>query len=137
MIAASKNPRSLVCGVMVVLLVTSLGLSLTLRGWRSRIPEFDLLPYIDSAHQFLANGKFPDKGTLTSFGSYAPPGTTWLMLPGVVFFSDPRLYEYVGAAIFYSLTLLGIFLLARRFFGTPCGILSLVLYGLSGIGIFY
>jgi hypothetical protein len=137
MIAASKNPRSLVCGVMVVLLVTALGLSLTLRGWKSRIPEFDVLLYIDNAHQFLANGKFPDKGTLTSFGSYAPPGITWLMLPGVFFFPDPRLYEYVGTAIFYSLTLLGIFLLARRFFGTACGILSLVLYGFSGIGIFF
>ncbi len=116
-------------------MVTALGLSLALQGWRSRIPEFDLLPYIDSVHQFLANGKFPDKGTLTSFGSYAPPGTAWLMLPGVFFLSDTRLYQYIGTAILYPLTLLGIFLLARRFFGTACGILSVVLYGLSEIGI--
>jgi hypothetical protein len=123
--------------ILIVLLVTTIGLSLTLHGWKSRIPTFDLLPYIDGAHELIATGRLPDRGTLTSYGSYTPPGTTWLMLPGVLLFNDPRLYENAGSVILGAGTLPGIFLLARAYFGLGCAFLSVLLYGLSELGLFF
>jgi len=120
-----------------VLLVATAGLLVAFQGWRSRIPFFDLLTYIDDAHQFISAGGVPEKGTLTSFGSYTPPGTTWLILPGVYLFSDPRLSESIGSATLYIGTLVGIFFLARAYLGIECAFLAAALWGLSQLGLFF
>ena len=129
--------RNTAACILVVLVITGTGLLFELQGWRTRIPTFDLLPYIDSAHQLITNGRLPDRGTLTSYASYAPPGTAWLMVPGLLLFTDPRLYEYPGSAILYFGTLVGIFLLARAYFGVGCALLAVAIYGLSRVGLFY
>jgi hypothetical protein len=121
----------------VVSLVWIVGMVLALQGWKSRDLTFDLLPYVDSAHEFLATWSLPDRGTLTSYASYAPPGISWLILPGVYLFDDPRLYEYVGSSALYLGTLIGIFAVAKMFFGVECAALSVLLYGLSELGLFY
>lgn len=59
------------------------------------------------------------------------------MLPSTLLFDDPRLSQYVGAGLLHFLTLLGIFLLGRKYFGTWCGCLAVVLYGLSGQGLWW
>jgi hypothetical protein len=97
----------------------------------------DLVPYIDRAHALLSDGSIPDRGTVTSFGSYAPPGTSWLFLPGVALFSDPRLFEFPGTGLLHVGTSIGIFLLARLYFGVRCALLAVLLYGLSELGLFF
>lgn len=121
--------------ILVVLVVTATGLLFALQGWRTHIPTFDLLLDIDSARELITNGRLPDRGTLTSYGSYAPPGTAWLMVPGELLFTDPRLYEYPGSAILYFGTLVGVFLLARAYFGVGCALLAVAIYGLSWLGL--
>src|SRR5262249_50095074 len=132
MICGRRNTAG---AILVVLVVRSIGTTLAFQRWKSRIQGGDFLLYIDSAHELITNGRLPDRGTLTSFASYAPPGTAWLMVPGVLLFTDPRLYEYPGSTILYFGTLVGIFLLARAYFGVGCALLAVVIYGLSFLGL--
>jgi len=115
--------------------VAFLGVLLTLQGWKSRTPSFDMMTTIESSDAFLTDGTVPDRGVLTSFGSYAPPGITWFMIPGLIVFDDPRLFEYIGSIAFYVGTLAGIFLLGRTYLGSGAAFLSVALYGLSELGI--
>lgn len=116
--------------------VAAVTIVLTVQGWRSRAPAFDLLAYIYSARDFLDTGVLPRHGDTGSYGSYKPPGTAWLMMPSLAFFDDPRLADYVGAGLLHCATLLGVFLLARRHFGEGCAYLSVALYGLSAHALF-
>src|SRR5262245_22979830 len=52
-------------------------------------------------------------------------------------FDDPRLSRYVGAGFLHLATLIGILLLARQCFGARTAYLAVVLYGLSGLGLFF
>jgi dolichyl-phosphate-mannose-protein mannosyltransferase len=122
-------------GIALVLFVAAPGVLLTTQGWRSRSPAHDLVPHIINVRNLVTTGKIPIHGDTGSYGSYKPPGTAWLMLPSTLLFSDPRLSEYVGAALLHLATLAGIFLLAYNFFGFWCACLAVVIYGLSSTGI--
>jgi hypothetical protein len=123
-------------GIAFSSLVAGIAILLTAQGWRSRIPTFDLLTYIYSAHAFLAAGTLPEYGDTSSLGALSAPGTTWLLVPGELIFDDPRLPEYLGAAILDAAALVGLFFLARKYFNTWCACLAVTLYGLSATGIF-
>jgi Dolichyl-phosphate-mannose-protein mannosyltransferase len=118
-----------------VLLLAGFGVVLILQGWRSRIPRFDMAMSIQSAQRLIDEKEMPDKGILTSFVSFTPPGVTWLLLPGVLVFHDPRLFEYIGSLGLYVATLFGIFFLAQRYFGTGTALLAVALYGYSELGL--
>jgi hypothetical protein len=120
---------------LLAVLVALLGTVLILQGWRSRIPNFDMLTTIDAAQQLIDHGTLPEKSVVTSFGSFTPPGLTWLMLPGVLFFRDPRLFEYIGSLFLYLGTLLGIFAISRRYFGLWCAAAAVAVYSLSELGM--
>ena len=122
-------------GLLAVLVVAIIGILVALQGWQSRVPFFDMLLAIDGAHELVARGQIPDRGSLTSYASHNPPGAAWLMAPGLFLFTDPRLFEYAGSVGLYIGTVLGVFLLARSHFGMKCAILSVALYGLSEIGL--
>ena len=116
----------------VVLIVGLVSAVLALQGWRSRLPDFDLIPYIDGAQTLLSQGRLPDRGHVTSYQAYAPPGLAWVVAPGVAVFSDPRVFDAPGHLILHVGTLAGIFLLARSCFGVPCALLSVLFYGVVG-----
>ena len=118
-----------------MLLLACLGVVLILQGWKSRIPRFDLVVGIEATEDLIDHGAFPDKGILTSFGSYTPPGVTWLLLPGLAVSQDPRLFEYVGSVGLFVGTLFGMFFLARRYFGFPPALLAVALYSCSELGL--
>ena len=76
-----EHRQSAACAATVLL--AGLGsLVLTANGWRERVWSLDMLCYYLGVEDFLFNGNVPVAGTLTSFASFAPPGITWLMLPG-------------------------------------------------------
>jgi Dolichyl-phosphate-mannose-protein mannosyltransferase len=118
-----------------VLLLAGFGVVVTLQGWRSRIPRFDIVIGIESAQSLIDHGHIPDKGILTSFVSFTAPGVTWLLLPGVLVFHDPRLFEYIGSLGLYVGTVFGIFLLTRRYFGSGTALLAGALYSCSELGL--
>jgi hypothetical protein len=134
---AHVERRQTTYGVLVVLIVSSLASVLTTQGWRSRIPTFDLVPTLREVHALLATGALPEHDHIGSYGAFDTPGPAWLMLPSTLLFHDPRLSEYVGAGLLHFLTLLGVFLLGRKYFGTWCGCLAVVLYGLSAQGLWW
>ena len=123
-------------GVALVVLVTAMSLLVTAQGWKSRMLAFDLLPYMYATHEFLESGTLPQHGDTGSYGSYKPPGTAWLMMPGAILLGDPRAVAYVGTGLLHFATLLGILLLAWRSFGAWPACLAVVLYGLSMHGLF-
>src|SRR5215469_8320387 len=133
--ALSIETRQVIVGFAIVLLVTIIGMLLALQGWKSRPPAFDMLTYFNSVEHLLKTGTPARYGDVSSYGSFSPPGTTWLMVPGALLFNDPRLYEKFGGALLYVGTLFGVFLLAHRSFGMRCAYLSVILYGLSGLGL--
>ena len=124
-------------GVIVVGLVSAAATVLTAQGWRSRIPAPDLVTAIRAAHALVTTGALPEHSDVGSYGSFNAPGPAWLMVPSTLLFDDPRLVEYVGAGLLHFLTLLGVFLLGRKYFGTWCGCLAVVLYGLSAQGLWW
>jgi|RhiMetdeSRZDD1v2_1073273.scaffolds.fasta_scaffold79784_3 dolichyl-phosphate-mannose-protein mannosyltransferase len=133
--AAARFLRPRAGATACVLVLAALGTVLILQGWKSRIPRFDIVMGIEATQELIDRGAFPDKGILTSFGSYTPPGVTWLLLPGVVVFQDPRLFEYVGSVGLFVGTLYGIFFLARRYFGFRSALLAVALYSCSDLGL--
>lgn len=129
--------RDLIIGVAVVLVVGIVGMILVTRNWRAQGPDADVLTYIQSARRFVNNHQLPDRGTKTSFGSYATPGLSWFFVPGVVAFKDPRLVGFIGSGILHFATLLGIFLLSRRYLSLPYALTAVCLYGLSEIALYF
>jgi hypothetical protein len=125
----------LVSGIAFVFFIGILGILLTTQAWRSRSPAHDLVPHIINTRNLVKSGTVPVHGDTGSYGSYKPAGTAWLMLPSTLLFSDPRLSEYVGAALLHLATLVGIFLLAYQFFGFWCACLAVSIYGLSSTGV--
>ncbi len=122
---------------IIILLCATLGIALSNQGWKEYILGFDLLPYAKSASQFFLYGKIIERGVLTSYQSFTPPGIAYLMLPGVLLFDDPRLFEIVGASLTYFGTLIGIWLLAKQAVSKRCAIFAVIGYALSGQGLFF
>ncbi len=124
-------------GIIVVIIVSGVATILTAQGWRSRIPAPDLVTAIRAVHALVTTGALPEHSDAGTYGSFNTPGPAWLMLPSTLLFDDPRLSEYVGAGLLHFLTLLGVFLLGRKYFGTWCGCLAVVVYGLSAQGLWW
>lgn len=139
---AGRNPRERTgkrCrSVAAVFLAAVLAVSIliSLQGWKSRPPALDMFTHIRNARAFLDSGVLPRHGDTGSYSSYKPPGTAWLMMPGMMVLADARVSDYVGTALLHGATLLGIFLLARKHFGDRCAYLSVLLYALSAHGLF-
>jgi hypothetical protein len=103
---------------------------------RASYPDADVISYIQSARELVKTGRLPDRGTRTSFGSYATPGLSWLFVPGVITSSDPRLFSFIGSGFLHLATLVGIFLLAHRYLDLRNALVAVCLYGASGIAIY-
>jgi len=124
------------CGA-ALLSVAILGLTLAFQGWRSRFFAFDLVPYVEEATALLQQGRLPEKGALSSFASYTPPGPAWLLLPGMLTVNDPRLYEFAGSGALYLGALAGVFALTALCAPPRFALLAAALWGLSESGVFF
>lgn len=122
---------STLCAVAVI------GLSLAHQGWRSRLLTFDLVPNADEAQALLTEGHLPQKGTLSGFASYTPPGSVWLLAPGMALIEDPRLYEVVGSGLLYVGTLVGVFALASVCAPQWLALIAAAVWALSELGLFF
>src|SRR5215470_8716228 len=80
----SVKTQQLIYGLVIVLAVMTIGMVLTLQGWKSVAPAFDMLTYFNSAETLLKTGAPARYGDVSSYGAFSPPGTTWLMAPGML-----------------------------------------------------
>lgn len=122
---------------LVLVLFAECGMLLANQGWRAQIMNIDLIPYPEALSQLFQAGIFPERGVLTSYQSFTPPGIAYLMLPGMLVFDDPRLFEIVGASCTYVGTLIGIWLLTEQAYRRRCAMLAVMCYALSGQGFFF
>jgi hypothetical protein len=121
--------------VIAVSLVGAAASAVALQGWRSRVPHFDMVTTIDAAAALVEAGRIPDRGVISSFWSFVPPGAAWLMAPGLWIFDDPRLFDFIGSVSMFVGTVWGIFLLAQRHIGAIAALLSVVIYAFSQVGL--
>lgn len=129
------NATEISRGLLLVLAVTVLAGLLSLQGWRSVIPAFDMLTYFENAHNLLHHAVLPERGDISSYGSFSPPGTSWLIALGMIIFKDPRLYEKAGSILLHFGTLWGLFLLTKIVFGARLAFFTVLLYGLSTLAL--
>ncbi len=110
------------------------GFGLGFQGWKHFYLDIDFLADMENAIALAEHGQIPVRGPLLGLGSYCPPGLSWVLAPGVLLSSDVRLYQLPGLLVIYAGTLLGIFLLARHFWGPACGLLAAGLFAFSERG---
>jgi hypothetical protein len=113
----------------------SIGLGAWFSGVEMAHTSARYAPYIEDAQHLVIDKQIPESGVLTSFGSYTPPGLSWLFAPGVLMFSDVRLADAPGRALLYVGTLLGVYFLARVYFNEGCALLAAAIYALSELGL--
>jgi hypothetical protein len=124
----------MVAGAILAGLI-AFGLVIVFQGWQSRNPDWDVTHSIVQAVAIVERGAIPARDNLTDFNSFFPPGTTWLTVPGVLLFDDPRLVELLATSILYVLTIAGVFLVGRRYFGVTTALLAVAIYAFSYVAL--
>jgi hypothetical protein len=101
-------------------------------GWRDQSPfdSPDILAHQGNAIDLLRNGVIPYRGQGLSYSGWGPPGTSYLMVPGVLLMPDPRLAEVPGAVLLHFGTLLFLFLIVRSSLGRGAAWAAVALAGL-------
>jgi len=101
-------------------------------GWRDQSPfdSPDILAQQGNAIDLIGHGVVPYRGQGLSYSGWGPPGTSFLMVPGVLLMSDPRLAEVPGAILLHFGTLLFLFLIVRGLIGRGAAWAAVALAGL-------
>jgi hypothetical protein len=104
-------------------------------GWQEQGPfdSPDTLAHQANAVDLLRQGVIPYRGQGLSYSGWGPPGTSFLMLPGVVLMQDPRLAEVPGAFLLHLGTLLFLFLIVRGALGRGAAWAAVALAGMLPI----
>jgi hypothetical protein len=102
-----------------ILVIAVAGSLLMYSGWREQGPidSPDILAHQANAIDLLRHGIIPYRGQGLSYSGWGPPGTSFLMLPGVLLMPDPRLAEVPGAVLLHFGTLLFLYLIVRGWIG--------------------
>ena len=131
----AKIKSSVWIDLLIILAAGTVTLALHFQGWKSgELVNLDMLPYYAGANEFLSTGKIVEHGELSSYNSYNPPGTWFLMIPGELMTSDPRLQELAGTAIVVYGTLIFLYLAAREMAGRIVAVPAAVVFALSRLG---
>jgi 4-amino-4-deoxy-L-arabinose transferase-like glycosyltransferase len=115
----------------ILIAIAAAGLIIALQGWQARGPDADVIAAMVRASALVERGHVPQRGSRTDLLSFRPPGTSWLAVPGVHVFDDPRLAELTGSIALYVATLPGVFMLTRIYFGTATAWLAVLLYAFA------
>ncbi len=134
--AAMAHPHfHLWADLLVVLGAGILVLLLHFQGWRSReMMNTDMIPYYQGAADFINTGRLPDRGNVSSYESYNPPGASDFLVPGVILFRDGRLQSLIGDAFLFLTTVLFTYLSAREIGGRWVGLAAALFVAVSRTG---
>jgi hypothetical protein len=124
------------CTVLAFLSISAVSLVLSQRGWKNTFIGPDSLIGIGQARVLLRSGHLPQKACLSSFGTYIPPGSAWLLVPGVAT-GVPELYERPGACLLFLISLVGVFVLSRQSFGHLASLGATAFFAFSDLGIYW
>lgn len=122
-------------GILCVVAVGAVGVALHMQGWAGCVTNVDLVPHARDAMALVRQGVLPERGCLNSLASCNPPGSTWLLVPGTVWLTDPRLVQVPGGALLFLAALAGVYRLARALLARPWACACVVFYGFSAVGL--
>lgn len=97
--------------------------------------NLDMLTFYRGALDLVRSGVLPEKGQLYSYQAYAPPGTAFLIYPGMVLFQDPRLFEIPSTFLLYVGSVVVVFLVGRRILGRNAGLAAAALFAASRLAL--
>lgn len=121
--------------LLLILAVGTFSICTRTEGWRSReLLNMDMVPYYLGAQDFISTGKIIEKGELASYHSYNPPGTFYLLIPGVLLISDPRLQDLPGTVLIVFATLVFLYLAVREAAGRTPALAAGLVYAASRLG---
>jgi hypothetical protein len=127
--------------ILALLILVSGPVILSWQGWRQqeRVPASgaDLVTSAQAAWDLLHHGTIPSIGAVSSTLGRIPPGSAWLLLPGVALSNDRRLYELPSTALLHLLTVTGIIVLGKLLISEACGWLAASLYAYSWTAMFF
>jgi hypothetical protein len=125
--------RSLWLDLSIVLLVTMLSSVVAYHNvmFGSPFDSPDIRAHEQNVLEWIRNGTIPFRGQGTSYSGWGTPGTTFLMLPGVLLTSDWRLHEIPGAVLLHAGTLLFIYFLLKDLLGRGAALAAVVIAGFS------
>jgi len=129
-IAANRKEILLVVPILLSLVLFSF--LMRYRGWRSApLGDWDMLVYYLGADSMLHNGPIMEKGDLSSYQSYQPPGTVYLVLPTVALLKDARLFTLPGDLLVNISTMFLLYLIFRQAFGKGLALAIGIVFGCS------
>jgi len=134
--AESRRPRlRLACALAFIVLTA---LAVAGRGYRDFWVSYDILPDYENAANLVEKGVLPVKGSLSSLGTFNPPGYSWLYVPGVWLFpQQPGLAGALGSALLFTGTIAGLAALLGTGLQLATTIGTAAIFSFSSIGMFY
>jgi hypothetical protein len=117
-----------------ILLAAGFTLARRYQGWSSwTFSTLDMLHYYRGGLDFLRSGALLDHGNMTSYGSYAPPGTFYFVLPGFLL-PDPRLLALPANIFIFLCALFFFYALLRAHFTRGIALGATVVLAISPLG---
>ena len=121
--------------IALLMLLTAAVIVLRTQGWRAnRLNNPDMLPYYTGARSLVQSGTVLDHGDISSYSSFSPPGTVYLMVPGLLLTRDARLQRVPGDALVFAGMILLLYLTARPLLGRGIGLTAAALTAVSSVG---
>ncbi len=129
-IAANRNELLLVVPILLALVLFSF--LMRYQGWRSTpLANLDMLVYYRSAELTLHGGGLMEKGDVSSYRSFQPPGTEYLVLPAVALLKDPRLFSLPGDLLVNIAAMVFLYLIFRQAFNRGLALAICIVFGCS------
>jgi hypothetical protein len=101
-------------------------------------PNVDILNDFENAYSLLHDGTIPHAGSISSFGSYNPPGVSYGLVPGILMGGNtPGGANRLASAFWFSLSVLGLFLYVMKRFGIGPAVVATLIYAVGPPGIFF
>jgi len=121
--------------IALLMLLTAAVIVLRTQGWRAiRLNNPDMLPYYTGARALVQSGTILDHGDISSYFSFSPPGTVYLMVPGLLLTRDARLQRVPGDALVFAGMILLLYLTVRPLLGRGIGLTAAALTAVSSVG---
>jgi hypothetical protein len=128
--AANRNEILLVVPILLALVLFSF--LMRYRGWRSTpLGNADMLVYYLGAESMVHEGTVMEKGDITSYASFPPPGTVYMVLPAIAWLKDPRLFTLPGDLLVNLATMFFLYMIFRQCAGRGLALAICVVFGLS------
>ncbi len=131
----SKIKSTIWIDFLIIFAAGTVTMLLRYQGWKSvELANLDMFPYYQGVQDFLSTGSILEKGHLSSYSSYFPPGTFYLMIPGILLTPDPRLQDLAGTTVLVYGTLIFLYLAAREIAGRVVALTATVVFALTRLG---